>query len=63
MTRRRDAVDDALDELYEVRRRIWDACDRDLDKYFAVLQEYHQQLLRAGWREAPPREAEKRSAA
>lgn len=54
MTETRNAVDEALDELHEVRQRIWDACDRDLDKYFAVLQDLHHELIRQGWKEAPP---------
>jgi hypothetical protein len=55
--------DPLLDELDEVRRRIWDACDRDPDKYFAMIQEHHKQLLREGWVEAPPRDAQDKSAA
>jgi hypothetical protein len=61
MTEPRNAVDEALDELYEVRQRIWESCDCDLDTYFAMLQAYHKQLLLEGWKEAPPRDA--RSAA
>jgi hypothetical protein len=50
----RTAVDEVLDELYEVRQRIWDECDRDLDKYFARQVELMEQLRREGWKFAPP---------
>jgi hypothetical protein len=63
MARRRNAADDVLDEPYAVRRRIWDACDRDIDRYFAILQERHEQLVREGWREAPLRSTKGQSVA
>lgn len=55
--------DPLFEELDEVRQRIWDECDQDLDKYFAMLVRCHQQLLREGWVEAPPRDAPGKSAA
>jgi hypothetical protein len=55
--------DPLLDELDEVRERIWDSCDRDLDKYFAMLQEGHRELVRQGWKEAPPPPERDKSAA
>lgn len=55
--------DPLLDELDDVRRRTWDACDRDMDKYFTMLEERQHQLLREGWKEAPARNAQDKSAA
>ncbi|HLM65944.1 MAG TPA: hypothetical protein VK358_00385 [Longimicrobium sp.] len=63
MSDRRDAFDEVLDELYEVRRRIWDECDRDLDTYFARQVELMEQLRRDGWKFAPPPPVRDKSAA
>jgi hypothetical protein len=53
MKKRRDAVDEALDELHQVRLQIAARFDDDPAKLIAHLQEYHRQLLREGWVEAP----------
>lgn len=63
MMEARDAVDEVLDELHDVRQRIWDSCDRDLDRYFAMLQDLHRELIRQGWTEAPPPPTKGESAA
>lgn len=63
MSEPRDAFDEVLDELYEVRRRIWDECDRDLDKYFARQAEFMEQLRREGWKIVLPPPARDKSAA
>jgi hypothetical protein len=55
-------VDPLLAELDEVRQRIWDECDRDKDKYFAMLMEYQEQLRREGWKFAEPRPVQAKSA-
>lgn len=55
--------DPLLDELDEVRWRIWEACDEDEDKYFAMLLEGQEQLRREGWKFVPPRDAKDKSAA
>jgi hypothetical protein len=51
--------DPLLDELDEVRQRIWDECDRDPDKYFAMLMEYQEQLRREGWKFVPSSKQDK----
>jgi hypothetical protein len=53
MKKRRDAVDEALDELHQVRLQIAARFDDDPAKLIAHLQDYHHQLLRDGWVEAP----------
>jgi hypothetical protein len=63
MSAGRDAVDEVLDELHEIRRAISAQFDDDPRKYIAYLQEVHQQLLREGWVEAPPRPKQGKSAA
>lgn len=50
------AADDAVEEVREVRRRLWERFDNDPDKYIAYLREMHYQLVREGWVQAPPRE-------
>lgn len=50
----RNAVDEVLDELHEVRLAIDARFDHDVHKYIAHLNELGQQLLREGWVEAPP---------
>lgn len=54
--------DPLLEELDEVRRRIWEECGEDEDQYFAMLIEGQEQLRRAGWKFAAPREAAGKSA-
>jgi hypothetical protein len=58
-----NAADAAVEEVREIRRQLWARFDNDLVKMVAYLQEHHQQLLREGWVEAPPREAQDKSAA
>lgn len=55
--------DPLLEELDEVRRRIWEACGEDEDQYFAMLIEGQEQLRREGWKFAEPREPAEKSAA
>jgi transposase InsO family protein len=57
------AADDAVEEVREIRRRIWERFDNDPEKYIAYLQQVHHQLLREGWVEAPPRPRQDKSAA
>jgi hypothetical protein len=54
MSNARNAVDEALDELHELRLSISAQFDHDPVKYLAHLREVHEQLLREGWVEAPP---------
>ena len=54
MSEARNAVDEALDELHELRREIDARFDHDPRKYMAHLREVHEELLREGWVEAPP---------
>lgn len=49
-------ADDAVEEVREVRHRLWERFDNDPKKYMAYMRELHEQLLREGWTEAPPRE-------
>lgn len=49
------AADDAVEEVREVRRRLWERFDNDPEKYIAYLRELSEQLIREGWVEAPPR--------
>jgi hypothetical protein len=58
MSEPRTAVDPLLDELDEVRQRIWDECGRDEDTYVATLMEFQEQMRRDGWKFAPPADAE-----
>ena len=53
----RNAVDEALDELHQLRREIGARFDDDPAKLIAHLQEYHRQLVRDGWVEAPAPQA------
>lgn len=53
MRERRNAVDEVLDELHELRREIGARFGDDPAKLVAHLQEYHRQLVREGWAEAP----------
>ena len=52
------AADDLIEEVREVRRRLWERFDNDPAKYSAYLRELSAQLIREGWTEAPPREPE-----
>jgi hypothetical protein len=63
MTDEWNAADDAVEEVRQIRRQLWARFDNDPAKLIAYLQEYHQQLLREGWVEAPPRDAQDKSAA
>ncbi|HEY0020207.1 MAG TPA: hypothetical protein VGC13_28180 [Longimicrobium sp.] len=56
-------ADDIVEETREARRRLWERCDNDPKKYMAYMKELHQQLLQAGWVEAPPRPRQDKSAA
>jgi hypothetical protein len=51
------AADDVVEEVREVRRRLWERFDNDPEKYIAYLRELSAQLVREGWTEAPPLEA------
>jgi hypothetical protein len=55
--------DPLLEELDEVRRRIWDECDQSEDKYFAMLMDFQEQLRRDGWKFVPPPNTRGKSAA
>lgn len=48
------AADDVVEETREVRRRLWARFDNDPEKMIAYLRELSAQLLREGWKEAPP---------
>jgi hypothetical protein len=48
------AADDVIEEVREVRRRLWERFDNDPEKYIAYLRELSTQLVREGWTEAPP---------
>ena len=54
MSAPRNAVDEVLDELHEVRLAIDAQFDHDPEKYLAYVRKGEQQLLREGWVEAPP---------
>lgn len=47
-------ADDVVEEVWEARRRVWERCDNDPEKYMAYMRELHARLVRAGWKEAPP---------
>lgn len=57
------AADDVVEETREARRRLWARFDDDPEKYMAYMQELHQELLRKGWKEAPPPPKRGKSAA
>lgn len=46
-------ADDGIEEVREVRRRLWEQFDNDPGKYVAHLQEFHDQLVRDGVIKAP----------
>lgn len=48
------AADDVVEEVRQVRRRLWERFDNDPHKYTAYLRELSAQLIREGWVEAPP---------
>lgn len=47
-------ADDLVEEVWEARRKVWESCDNDVEKYIAHMQKLHAELVRAGWKEAPP---------
>jgi hypothetical protein len=55
--------DPLLEELDEVRRRIWEECGKDRDKYVAMLLEGQEELRRQGWKFVAPPEKQGKSAA
>lgn len=57
------AADDLIEEVREVRRRLWERFDNDPDRYIAYLRELSSQLIREGWTEAPPREPQQGTSA
>jgi hypothetical protein len=57
------AADDAVEEVREVRRQLWERFDNDPKKYMAYMRELHEQLLRDGWVEAPREPRQGKSAA
>jgi hypothetical protein len=59
----RNAVDEVLDELHDLRLQIDAEFDYDPEKYLAYMREFGQQLLREGWKEAPPPPKRGKSAA
>lgn len=63
MSKSRNVVHEALDELHQVRVALDERFGHDPEKYFAFLREYEQQLLREGWVEAPPPPKQDKSAA
>ncbi len=63
MSEPRNAVDEALDELHELRENLDAQFDHDSGKFFDHLREFEKQLLRDGWVEAPPRPRQDKSAA
>lgn len=44
----RTAADDAVEEVREVRRQLWECFDNDPTKYSAFLRELSEQLVRDG---------------
>lgn len=63
MSEPRNAVDEVLDELHELRLAIDAEFDHDVDKYAAYLNTLGQQLLHEGSAEAPPPSRRGKSAA
>ena len=63
MSKPRNAVDEVLDELHDLRLAIDAHFDHDVDKYVAHINELGQQMLREGWVEAPPASKQNKSAA
>ena len=43
MKKTKPKYDDGLEWLREVRRKIWDECDHDLDKLMAHYRQIHQE--------------------
>ena len=48
------AADDAVEEVREVRRQLWECFNNDPARYGAFLSELHEQLVRDGWTESGP---------
>jgi hypothetical protein len=63
MTMSQDESDPLLEELDEVRRRIWEECGEDQDRYVATLLEGQEALRRQGWKFAAARDSQGKSAA
>ena len=40
--------DDALEEIWAIRRKIWDECDRDLAKLYEFYRQGEMQHVRSG---------------
>lgn len=55
MSERLSPVDEAIEEIREVRRKLWERFDNDPVRFCAYLRESHAELVRQGWPEAPPR--------
>lgn len=55
MSERLSAVDEAIEEIREVRRRISERFGNDPVRLCAHLRERHAELVKQGWPEAPPR--------
>jgi hypothetical protein len=63
MNESRDAADEALDDLHRLRMQISAQFDHDPAKLIAHLQELHREMVRQGWKEAPPPPSRGKSAA
>jgi uncharacterized protein (DUF2249 family) len=63
MNEPRDPVDEVLDELHGLRMEISARFDHDPARLIAHLQELHHEMIRQGWKEAPPPPAQDQSAA
>ena len=55
MSEQPSPVDEAIEEIREVRRRLWQRFDNDPVRFCAYLRESHAELVKQGWPEAPPR--------
>jgi len=47
-------ADDAVEEVREARRQVWERCDNDPRQYMTYMRAFHALLVNAGWPEAPP---------
>lgn len=54
MSESRNEVDDVLEELHQIRVGLDERSGHDPEKFFALLHEYEQQLLREGRVQVPP---------
>jgi hypothetical protein len=57
------SADDVVEETRQVRRQLWARFGNDPEQYMRYMQGLHQQLLREGWKEAPPPPRRGKSAA